>query len=119
MYSFNVVHFIIKTTFYQLLKVTKTGGLCLDENGHDQQTHVILADDNSSERGCLEECRRLKTDDQYPITACEYSSQTRSCFYHTQPVSRGNNDYGHTCWLFHEAGQQNILHCDSFNEYIS
>ena len=86
--------------------MTRTGGYCVDENGHDQELGAAPIGYNAlSENSCLEECQRIKKDEFYGVTGCEYNLITRTCVYHTRPVTHGNNDYGFTCWLFHEAGE--------------
>ena len=89
---------------FQYMIVTVTDGRCLDENGRDQNNRVILLYSDISKRRCLEECQWTKKEDVYYITGCEYNMATRTCHYHTKTVTRGNSNYGYTCWLFNEEG---------------
>merc|ERR1711909_158049 len=66
-------------------------GICLDENGNDQNNGVLFKPEPSSSDQCLNRCKK-----QELPTACEYQTGWKKCMAHTRSVSSASGVGG---WL--------------------
>ena len=74
-------------------------GICLDENGADQNTGCGVLPTTLSLEDCLAQCRA-----QSDVTGCEYTESTNECAYHTETISEGNGAAGVVCVNFGVTG---------------
>ena len=70
-------------------------GICLDEDGKDQDTGVTPAPKELSKDGCLNWCNL-----QDSATGCEYQIGPKMCFVHTKSVLFASGNSRSLCFVF-------------------